>query len=147
MTEELVDENIEGKIIIPLDSFVISIQQYDATLFNGTRITAFNTDNNDLSLCIDSDEEQCELPHIPKAVITLPPDIFDYASNYSSNAIISVVFVNDALFLRRNNLNKEVATVVLSASVAGADKIEGLNDSLVSLVFQRSKNPVGVPSQ
>ncbi len=144
VTNELVNETSEDNIIIPLDSFVISIQKYDINSFNGTRIAIFNSGNNtNQIICTDFNErDECQTTDVPTAAITLPPDIFEYASNFTSNAIISVAYVNDALFLRRDNLHQEVATVILSTSIAGTDKVEGLENSFINLVFQKSEKQV-----
>ena len=140
VTEELVNEDQE-EIIILQDSFAISIQNLDVLTYNGTRVSAFTNGSGTYNICTDSGESECEYDQTSAAEIQLPPDIFEYASNLSSNTIISVVFVNDALFLRRDKVNKEVATVILSVSVAGT-VISGLNDSYIDLMFQKIQSPV-----
>ena len=129
-----------SQTVISLDKFAVSLQAVNSTGFNGTRILS-KTDNVEMPI-IDIDEfflnsNLSISDHNYSAEIIIPENIFEFASS-TSNLIASAVYVDDTLFLRRDKKQKEVASVILSATLVGSNSISGLNDSTIQLIFRRN---------
>ena len=76
----------------------------------------------------------------PTASIRLPNNLFSAVLNVTNNTRIThSVFLSDNLFLRRENNNKEVGGIIISASVVGSDSINALNPPIA---IRFLKNPV-----
>ena len=72
------------------------------------------------------------------ASITLPQNLFDSVPESNSSRIAQSVFLNDALYLTRNDSALEVGSIIIAASVVNST-IEGLSPP-ISITFLR--NPV-----
>ena len=70
------------------------------------------------------------------AVINLPNNLLSALPNLTKNntRITHSFFITDSLFLRRNNYNLDVDSVIISTTVVGADMISEL-DPPVNLRF------------
>ena len=136
--------NISEPIVIAQKSFAVSVQQVDTKEFTqfgqtfSVNYKGFSDENqtlnsNDLVFGIPSEQ--------PTAVINLPNNLLSALSNITKNntRITHSVFITDSLFLRRNNYNLEVGSVIISTTVVGTDTIREL-DPPVDLRFQ--VNPV-----
>ena len=135
---ESVVENIpitnisEPIIIITQKLFAVSIQQVNTEEFTKSGQTfsvnyrGFTDENRTLSsndLVFGSTSQQSA------AVINLPNNLLSALPNITKNntRITQSIFTTDSLFLRRNNYNLEVGSVIISTTVVGADTISGLN--------------------
>lgn len=143
VTEELNDINNDNTVL-SFDTFAVSVHKRNSSS-EQTKII-FNTDDGDVNFICSGEECTDEVTYVPHAEVTLPSEVFDFASNESTDTtndaiVISAMFINDALFLRRNKMNHEVATVIISASIAGASEVTGL-EMPVEIVFQMNRSSV-----
>ena len=136
--------NISEPIVITQKLFAVSVQQVDTEEFTqfgqtfSVDLKGFSNENETLNsnyLVFGSSSQQST------AVINLPNNLLSALPNLAKNntRITHSVFITDSLFLRRNNYNLEVGSVIISATVVGADTIREL-DRPVDLRFQ--VNPV-----
>ena len=136
--------NISEPIVITQKLFAVSVQQVNTEEFTqfgqtfSVDLKGFSNENETLNsndLVFGSPSQQST------AVINLPNNLLSALPNLTKNntRITHSVFITDSLFLRRNNYNLEVGSVIISASVVGADTIREL-DPPVDLRFQ--VNPV-----
>ena len=90
---------------------------------------------------IDSNDLSFEmLTSQSTASLSLPINLFSSISNVTNNTRIThAVFLSDSLFLRRQNNNMEVGSIILSASIVGSDSVDGLKPPVTLRFF---KNPV-----
>ena len=130
--------NISEPIVITQKSFAVSVQQVDTeefTQFGETfsiNYRGFSDNSQSLSsndLVFGSPSQQST------AAINLPSNLLSALPNKNNTRITHSVFITDSLFLRRNNYNLEVGSVIISATVVGADTIREL-DPPVDLRFQ-----------
>ena len=132
--------NISEPIVIIQKSFAVSVQQVDTKEFTqfgqtfSVNYRAFSDENQTLNsndLVFGSSSQQST------AVINLPNNLLSALPNLTKNntRITHSVFITDSLFLRRNNYNLEVGSVIISTTVVGADTIKEL-DPPVDLRFQ-----------
>ena len=136
--------NISEPIVIIQKSFAVSVQQMDTEEFTqfgqtfSVNYRTFSDENQTLNsndLVFGSPSQQST------AAINLPNNLLSALPNITKNntRITHSVFITDSLFLRRNNYNLEVGSVIISTTVVGADTIREL-DPPVDLRFQ--VNPV-----
>ena len=132
--------NISEPIVIAQKLFAISVQQVDTEEFtqfgqtfsiNSKGFPDENQTLNSNDLVFGSPSQQST------AVINLPKNLLSALPNLTKNntRITHSVFITDSLFLRRNNYNLEVGSVIISATVVGANTIRKL-DPPVDLRFQ-----------
>ena len=144
VVENIPIANTSEPIVIAQKSFAVSIQQVDTEEFTQSGQTfsvnyrGFSDDSQTLNsndLVFGSPSQQST------AAINLPNNLLSALPNITKNntRITHSVFITDSLFLRRNNYNLEVGSVIISATVVGADTIREL-DPPVDLRFQ--VNPV-----
>ena len=160
MTESIPIPENETTVVIPLSSFAVSVQEIEEESFEGVSFSAllgdtfeFNNKENQVF-----NEESLVFEEIPQATasITIPNDLFSgntltipsLSLNESSvtltaprRRIIHSVYLNDALFVRRNENGLKVGSIVISASVSGGIIIENLS---TPIVMQFLKSPVSV---
>ena len=131
--------NITNPIVITQKSFAVSVQQVDIEEFTQSGQTfsvnyrGFLYENQTLNsndLVFQSPSQQST------AVINLPNNLLSALPNITKNntRITHSVFITDSLFLRRNNYNLEVGSVVISTTVVSTDMLSGL-DPPVDLKF------------
>ena len=131
--------NISEPIVITQKSFAVSVQQVDTEEFTKSGQTfsvnyrGFSDDSQSLSsndLVFGSTSQQLT------AAINLPNNLLSALPNITKNntRITHSVFTTDSLFLRRNNYNLEVGSVIISTTVVGADVIRKLGTP-VNLTF------------
>ena len=131
--------NITDPIVITQKSFAVSVQQVDIEEFTQSGQTfsvnyrGFLYENQTLNsndLVFQSPSQQST------AVINLPNNLLSALPNITKNntRITHSVFITDSLFLRRNNYNLEVGSVIISTTVVGADTINKLGTP-VNLTF------------
>ena len=124
--------NISEPIVIAQKSFAVSVQQVNAEEFTKSGQTfsvnyrGFTDENQTLSsndLVFGSTSQQST------AVINLPNNLLSALPNITKNntRITQSVFTTDSLFLRRNNYNLEVGSVIISTTVVGENRISGLD--------------------
>ena len=146
VVENIPITNISEPIIITQKSFAVSIQQVNTEEFTqfgqtfSVNYRGFTDENQTLSsndLAFGSTSQQST------AAINLPNNLLSALPNIAKNntRITHSVFTTDSLFLRRNNYNLEVGSVIISTTVVEADTIRKL-DPLVELIFL--VNPVSL---
>ena len=131
VVESIPITNVSEPIVIAQKSFAVSIQKVNSEEFTQSGQTfsinyrGFSDDSQSLSsndLVFGSSSQQST------AVINLPNNILSVLPNLAKNntRITHSVFITDSLFLRRNNYNLEVGSVIISTTVVGADTINKL---------------------
>ena len=132
VVENIPITNISEPFVITQKSFAVSIQQVkteEFTQFGQTfsvNYRGFTDENQTLSsnnLAFGSPSQQ------PTAVINLPNNLLSVLPNIAKNntRITHSVFTTDSLFLRRNNYNLVVGSVIISTTVVGENRISGLD--------------------
>jgi hypothetical protein len=132
VAEDIPVENASEPVIIAQRSFAVSVQLFN----NDSNGISFNVNAaSNTSGLINAEDfelgESSELPLIGS--ISLPEELLDSLTN--STKITNAVFTTDYLFLRRDNGNLEVGSVVIAGTVVGAGKITGLETPVI-LNFQ-----------
>ena len=118
---------------VDLDQFTEIGQTFSANLgtFSDLNMSE-NINSSDLSFSGKSGQ--------PTASISLPNNLFDAILNVTNNTRIThAVFLTDSLFLRRENNDMEVGSIIISASLVGSYSVEGIDPPL-NITFL--KNPV-----
>ena len=132
-------KNISEPIVVTQKSFAVSVQQVDTKEFTqfgqtfSVNYRGFSDENQTLNsndLVFGPPSQQAT------AVINLPNNLLSVLPNIDKNntRITHSVFITDSLFLRRNNYNLEVGSVIISTTVVGADTINKLGTP-VNLTF------------
>ena len=80
-----------------------------------------------------------EMMNKSTASISLPNNLFNALHNISKSRVTHAVYLSESAFLRRENSNLEVSSVIISASIVGAGPIKGLTNPPVILSFKVSK--------
>ena len=135
-----IPENETGPVILLQTLFAVSVQEVNPQNFE-SQVLSVSLGDSPFSKTQDvlrEDNLNFFKVNNSTASITLPKNLFDSfpASNFSR--ITQLVFLNDALYLRRNETSLEVGSIIIAASVA-----EGIIEHLeppISLTFL--KNPV-----
>ena len=139
VVESIPITNVSEPIVITQKSFAVSIQKVNSEEFTQSGQTfsinykGFSDDSQSLSsndLVFGSPSQQST------AAINLPNNLLSALPNITKNntRITHSVFITDSLFLRRNNYNLEVGSVIISTTVVGADTINKLGTP-VNLTF------------
>ena len=131
--------NISDPIVIAQTSFAVSVQQVDTeefAQFGQTFSVNYRGFSNDSQILTSNDLTFGSPSQQSTAAINLPNNLLSALPNIAKNntRITHSVFITDSLFLRRNNYNLEVGSVIISTSVVGADTIRKL-DPPVDLIF------------
>ena len=137
--------NNTGPVILPQNSFAVSVQEVDPEEFD-MQIFSASLGNNPFSnpnLELNEDNLVFSPVTSSTASLTLPQNLLDSSRVSNFTRIAQSVFLTDALYLRRNKSLLEVGSVVLSASVIN-QTIDQL-DPPISLRFL--KNPVSIYTQ
>ena len=146
VVENIPIANTSEPIVIAQKSFAVSIQQVDTEEFTqiGQTFSVNYRGFSDDSQTLNSNDLVFGSPlKQPTAAINLPNTLLSELPNIAKNntRITHSVFTTDSLFLRRNNYNLEVGSVIISTTVVGVDMISKLGTP-VNLRFL--VNPVSV---
>ena len=137
---ERVSENIpipknETSVLITQSTFAVSVQKVDPMTFTGLSISAVIDSFHDqridqlmLNMMMSNERSTGSL--------SLPSNLLQKANG---TRVTMSVFTTNSLFLRRDTNNMEVASIVISAGVVGAQRVRNLDPPIMA-VFQR--NPV-----
>ena len=79
-----------------------------------------------------------EMMNKSTASISLPNNLFNTLYNISKSRVTHAIYLSESAFIRRENSNLEVSSVIISASVVGAGPIKGLKNTPVILSFKVS---------
>ena len=135
LTEEI-PVNVGETVVIVQETFAVSVQEVEPDTFEregGQTISANLGTGGSISLNKTSNSMRP-----PTASVSLPSNLFRRANGTNSTRIVSNVYLNDALFLRRDSNNFDVNSIILSAGVAGVSRVLGL-DPPVTLEFARNE--------
>ena len=134
--------NHTGPVILPQDSFAVSVQEVNPEEFEMQIFSASLGSNPFSNPNLELKDDSLAFSPVTSstASLTLPPNLFDSSRVSNSSHIALSVFLTDALYLRRNKSLLEVGSVVLSASVI--NKTIDQLDPPISLRFL--KNPVSI---
>ena len=138
----IIPENHTGPVILPLDSFAVSVQDVDPGEFDAQTFSVSLGDNPFSEFDMRLNENNLDFSSVASftASLTLPQNLFDSLHVSNSSRITHSVFLTDALYLRRNDSVLEVGSIVIAASVVNST-LEELEPP-ISLRFQ--KNPVSI---
>ena len=145
VVEDIPIGNTSEPVVITRNTFAVSVQQVDFDQFMEIgQIFSANLGNfSDLNINddIDSNDLSFEMLNTQSiASLHLPNNLFSSITNFTNNTRIThAVFLSDSLFLRRENNDMEVGSIIISASIVGSDSVDGLKPP-VTLRFL--KNPV-----
>ena len=137
MSESIPIPDNETSALVTQTTFAVSVQKVDSETFNGLNFSAVlenfsaqNIDKNALLVNTLSSDR-------PTGSLSLPSNLL-YKAN--STRVTLSVFITNALFLRRRNVNlNKIGSIVIAAGVVGTKRVKNLNPPVVT-VFQR--NPV-----
>ena len=134
-------------VVITQSTFAVSVQALDPSEFGGLTFSAslgdqFHTNNEPINPDILSFDDSQQ--STPTASISLPTNTFERAGLLNSTKIIQSVYLTDALFLRRNDSQRVVGSIVIAAGLANGGRVNGLTNPPVKLSFL--KNPVSISS-
>lgn len=136
-------------MVIPFDSFAVSAREVELDDFNGQMFSVALGNITDGGR-IDKDALSFETQSMPTASIELPSDLVKQISyNRSNSTVIRIfhsVYLTDTLFVNRDSdkydfIYAKVGSVIISASVAGIEKVEGVSDPPILISFAK-KYPV-----
>ena len=125
----------EKPIVIIQNTFAVSAQEVEADQFEEQTLSVNAGSGENISLSFNNSADGIQ----QTASISLPSNLFRRSTGNSTHLVYSL-FVNDALLLRRNKNNLEVGSVIISAGIAGVDRVENLTNPPVNIQF--TKNPV-----
>ena len=147
VTEAIPIPENQTRVVIPLRSFAVSVQEVQPADFEGQTFSAilgsmFEFDEEEQinvdSLVLEEHEEAT-------ASISIPPNIFmslpiSMVQNMTTR-ITHSVFLTDLLFIRReremDSRELEVGSIIISATITGNISVSGL-DPPIMLVFVKS---------
>ena len=125
--------------IVTQTTFAIAVQKVDPMTFSGLNFSAVSSGFTDQSI-----NKSGLLFNMMSSVrstgsMSLPSNLLQKANG---TRVTLSVFITNSLFLRRENNNTEIASIILAAGVVGIMKVENLNPPIVA-TFR--KNPVSLP--
>ena len=129
---ERVSENIpipenETSALIIQSTFAVSVQKVDPMTFTGLSISAV-IDDQGLIVSMTMGNEKST------GSLSLPSNLLQKANG---TRVTMSVFATNSLFMRRDNNNSEVASIVISASVVGTPRVENIDPPGIMAEFQR----------
>lgn len=140
-----IPENSTEPVVITQPTFAVSVQEVEPELFSGFTFSASVGSGPGAELNSDSLTfgENSNNAKAPRTSMSLPANLFQSIHVTNTTRITQSVFINDALFLRRNITvgQLEVGAIILSAEVVGSE-VAGL-DPPITLTFL--KNQVHLP--
>ena len=131
-----IPENVTEPVVLSQRSFAVSVQEE----FESQALSVSLGDNpfSDNHTELSEDSLIFSAVKSSTASIALPRNLYDSLPASYSLRITHLVFLNDALFLRRNDSSLKVGSIIISPSIENRT-VEGL-DPPISLTFL--KNPV-----
>ena len=135
-----IPDNETGPVVLLQSSFAVSVQEVNSQKFESQVLSVSLGDSPFSGTKNISSEDSLNFSAVnhSTASITLPANLFDSLPASNSSRITQLVFLNDALYLRRNESSLEVGSIIIVTSVA-EEIIEHLEPP-ISLTFL--KNPV-----
>ena len=140
---ESVTDNIpiaenETSTFVSETTFAVSVQEIEPDQFTGLNVTAILGGINITQQRIDESALLFNTFTNEQAAgsLSLPSNLL---SKTNGTRMTLTVFVTDSLFLRRENNDTKVGSIIIAAGVVGKKRVEGLNPPMVA-VFQ--KDPV-----
>ena len=127
----------ETSALVKQSTFAVSVQKVDPMTFTGLNISAVIESFNDQRI----DELMVNMMMSNErstGSLSLPSNLLQKANG---TRVTMSVFATNSLFLRRDNIYTEVASIVISASVVGTSRVENLDPPVIA-EFQR--NPVSL---
>lgn len=127
----------EEPIVITQNSFAVSIQEVRPDDFEegGGQTIIANLGENNQGINLGFNRSSI-MKTPPTASLSLPKNLFTLSTS-NSTRITNSVFLNDALFLRRSINYRVVGSIILSAGIAGVERVENLTNPPVNLEFQK----------
>ena len=135
---ERVSENLpipenETSALLIQSTFAVSVQKVDPMTFTGLSISAVIDSFDDqridqLTVNMTMSNERST------GSLSLPRNLLQKANG---TRVTMSVFATNSLFLRRDNNDTEVASIVIAASVVGTPKVENLDPPGIIAEFQR----------
>ena len=134
-------KNTSQPVIIARSQFAVSAQEVELNQFMQTfSFTAEDHSHvSNISRIKSNDLYFGEIMNKSIASISLPNNLFNALHNVSKSRVTHAVYLSESAFLRRENSNLEVSSVIISASIVGAGPIKGLKNPPVILSFKVSK--------
>ena len=133
-----IPENATGPVVLSQRSFAVSVQKELG--LQALSVSLGDSPFSDNQTELSEDSLIFSTVKSSTASITLPQNLFDSLPASNSSRITHLVFLNHALFLRRNDSSLTVGSIIISASIINRT-VEGLEPP-VSLTFL--KNPVSI---
>ena len=133
-------ENTSQPVIIARSQFAVSAQEVEPDQFMQTfSFTAEDHSHiSNISRINANNLYFGEMMNKSTASISLPNNLFNALHNISKSRVTHAIYLSESAFLRRENSNLEVSSVIISASVVGASPIKGLKNPPVILSFKVS---------
>ena len=147
VTEAIPIPENQTRVVIPLRSFAVSVQEVQPADFEGQTFSAIlgTTFEFDEEEQINVDSLVLEEREEATASISIPPNIFmslpiSMVQNMTTR-ITHSVFLTDLLFIRReremDSQELEVGSIIISATITGNISVSGL-DPPIMMVFVKS---------
>ena len=147
VAEQIPVGNTSEPVVITRSTFAVSVQLVDLDKFTETGQTfsvslgtfsdlnvTENINPNNLSFDMKLNQSTASL--------SLPNNFFSATPDITNNTrIIHAVFLSDSLFLRRENNDMEVGSIVISASLVGSNSVKGIEPPINITLL---KNPVWI---
>ena len=126
-----IPENRTEPVVLPLDSFAVSVQEVNVEEFD-MEVFSVSLGSNFFSGDLELNENNLNFSSVPSstASLTLPESLFDSRPASNSSRITRSVFLTDALYLRRNDSTLEVGSVIIAASVVNSS-VQGLEPPII----------------
>ncbi len=128
-------QNTTMPVIIARSQFAVSAQEIDTDTFE--QVFSVNIGNVSNTTSIDSNSLLFIRTNESTASILLPNNVLISVGTGSKVRINNAVYLDDSVFLRRNNNDIEVGSIIMSASISSSNK--STFDPPVMLTFRRSK--------
>ena len=122
-------------VVIPQNTFTVSVRSVRSDEFEEKgQFIAASVDNRTVAIAGDNTTS------INTTVsVELPDNLVELLPNTSNNSVLHLsnsFFITDSLFLRKDNNDMEVGSIIASVRVSGA-YISGLDDPPVKMKFLR----------
>ena len=135
VTDSIPIQNTSLPVIIAKSQFAVSAQEIDTDKFE--QVFSVNIGNISNTTSIDSSNIFFMRTNESTASILLPNNALNSVGTGSKVRISNAVYLDDSIFLRRNNNDIEVGSIIMSASISSSNK--STFDPPVMLTFRRSK--------
>lgn len=143
VSEALPIETEDQPVILLEESFVVLAQGVNPGSFEANTLVASLKNDTLAGDSLELVDNRNGTYSNSTAFLTLPPNLLNNltANNNSTDKIVSIAFQNDTLFLRRTSAtrHRQLGSIILSASVAGEERIDNLTNPTVNLQFQLIK--------